>query len=155
MDLAVLLLILRLAGALILFLFLGVIAWLIYQDIHTATATVGGGQGEYGILRVVQGEEGAEGESHPLLPVTSIGRAPGNTIVLEDDFVSNEHTLLMLRGQQWWVEDLNSRNGTFLNGTPLAEPTIVSPGDLLTIGQTELKVEPAQVQRQQQASAVA
>ena len=145
MDPAVLLLILRLAGAIFLFVFLAVIAWLIYQDIRTQTAFAAERQKQYGVLRKVNGEDSTpEGETvYPLLPVTSIGRAPGNTVVLSDDFVSNEHALLMLRGQQWWVEDLNSRNGTFLNGNELSDPTMVSAGDLLTIGQTELKVEPA------------
>ena len=144
MDLAVLLLILRLAGAFLLFAFLALLAWLIYQDIRKATAAAVERQRQYGVLRAVNSENGAtdEGEIYPLLPVTSIGRAPGNTVVLSDDFVSNEHALLMLRGQQWWVEDLNSRNGTFLNGVQLEDATIVSAGDLLTIGQTELKVEP-------------
>lgn len=146
MDLAVLLLILRLAGAFLLFSFLGLIAWLIYQDIRTVTAAVVERERQYGVLRTVRDEEGETPEEElvfPLVPVTSIGRAAGNTVVLTDDYVSNEHALLMLRGQQWWLEDLNSRNGTFLNGVPLHEPTIVSPGDLLTIGRTELKVEPA------------
>jgi len=145
MDLAVLLLILRVAGAFLLFAFLGVIAWLIYQDIRTTTVAVAERQRQYGVLRRVRSEDGTASvdDVYPLLPVTSIGRAPGNTVVLSDDFVSNEHALLMLRGQQWWVEDLNSRNGTYLNGVQLADATIVSAGDLLTIGQTELKVEPS------------
>lgn len=145
MDLAVLLLILRLLGALLLFAFLGLIAWLIYQDIRNATAVVAERERQHGVLRTIRDEEGEAPEEEsifPLLPVTSIGRASGNTVVLTDDYVSNEHALLMLRGQQWWLEDLNSRNGTYLNGVPLQEPTIVSPGDLLTIGRTELKVEP-------------
>ena len=143
MDPAVLLLILRLAGAMLLFAFLAVIAWLIYQDIRTMTAVAAERQRQYGVLRKLNGDNSSAGEAiYPLLPVTSIGRAPGNTVVLSDDFVSNEHALLMLRGQQWWVEDLNSRNGTFLNGDQLSDPTIVSAGDLLTIGRTELKVEP-------------
>jgi pSer/pThr/pTyr-binding forkhead associated (FHA) protein len=49
----------------------------------------------------------------------------------------------MLRGQQWWLEDLNSRNGTLLNDVPLHEATVVSPGDIITIGSTHLKIEPA------------
>lgn len=144
MDLAVLLLILRLGGAFFLFAFLGMIAWLIYRDIRTTTVAAEERHRQYGVLRTIRRDDDrtADGEVYPLLPVTSIGRAPGNTVVLSDDFVSNEHALLMLRGQQWWVEDLNSRNGTFLNGVQLEDATIVSAGDLLTIGQTELKVEP-------------
>jgi len=138
MSLPVLLFILRLVGAVILLAFLAVIAWLIYQDLRLVARAAAAQERPHGILRRLDGEASAV---FPLAPVTSIGRAPGNTIVLEDDYVSNEHALLMLRGQQWWVEDLNSRNGTLLNGERLHAPTIISAGDVLTIGSSQLKLE--------------
>jgi len=138
MSLPVLLFILRLVGAAILLAFLAVIAWLIYQDLRLVARAAAAQEKPHSILRRLDGEAGAV---FPLAPVTSIGRAPGNTIVLEDDYVSNEHALLMLRGQQWWVEDLNSRNGTLLNGERLHAPTIISAGDVLTIGGSQLKLE--------------
>jgi hypothetical protein len=82
-----------------------------------------------------------EGNQYPLLPVTGIGRNPSNTIVVEDDYASGEHLLIALRGQQWWLEDLGSSNGTLLNGQPLQEATIISVGDVITIGHTSLKLE--------------
>jgi len=138
MSLPVLLFVLRLVGAAILLAFLAVIAWLIYQDLRLVARAAAAQEKPHSILRRLDGEAGAV---FPLAPVTSIGRAPGNTIVLEDDYVSNEHALLMLRGQQWWVEDLNSRNGTLLNGERLHAPTIISAGDVLTIGGSQLKLE--------------
>jgi pSer/pThr/pTyr-binding forkhead associated (FHA) protein len=142
MSLPVLLLILRLAGALILLAFLAVIAWLIYLDIRATARAAAAREEPHGLLRLLDGDG-----SHifPLAPVTSIGRAPGNSIVLDDDYVSNEHALLMLRGRQWWIEDLNSRNGTLLNGERVEAATIISPGDVLTIGGSELKLEPLPV----------
>ncbi|MFN2181963.1 MAG: FHA domain-containing protein, partial [Candidatus Promineifilaceae bacterium] len=68
-----------------------------------------------------------------------------NTIVLEDAFVSAEHALLARRDAQWWLEDLNSRNGTLLNDLPLGESTVVSAGDVITIGSVQLKIEPSEV----------
>jgi pSer/pThr/pTyr-binding forkhead associated (FHA) protein len=50
--------------------------------------------------------------------------------------------LLSLRGSQWWLEDLNSRNGTLLNDSPLETPTVVTMGDVVTIGNTQFKLEP-------------
>lgn len=138
MSLPVLLFILRLVGAVILLAFLAVIAWLIYQDLRLVARAAAAQDKPHGLLRRLDGDAGAV---FPLAPVTSIGRAPGNTIVLEDDYVSNEHALLMLRGRQWWVEDLNSRNGTLLNGEPLHAATIISAGDVLTIGGSQLKLE--------------
>nr|MBP6804905.1 FHA domain-containing protein [Chloroflexota bacterium] len=40
-----------------------------------------------------------------------------------------------------WLEDLGSRNGTLLNGAPLVETAVISAGDVITIGGTDLKVE--------------
>jgi hypothetical protein len=142
MSLPVLLLILRLAGAALLLAFLGLILWLIYQDLRNVARVAAAQDEPYGLLRQLDGDAG---RVFPLGPVTSIGRAPGNNIVLEDDYVSNEHALLMLRGKQWWVEDLNSRNGTLLNGERLYSATIISAGDVLTIGNLQLKLEPLPV----------
>ena len=76
-----------------------------------------------GHLRVLASDSTTawEGTIFPLLPVTRIGRAEHNTIVLEDAFVSAEHALLTRREGQWWLEDLNSRNGTLLNDLAITE----------------------------------
>ncbi|HEU5370347.1 MAG TPA: FHA domain-containing protein [Ktedonobacterales bacterium] len=71
-----------------------------------------------------------------LEPVTTIGRGPTNTIVLEDSRISSEHTRLTYHDRQWWVEDLGSRNKTFLNGSqvPVGQSIPARPGDLLVLG---------------------
>ena len=81
------------------------------------------------------------GTSFPLLPLTSLGRGPMNTVVLNDTFCSQEHALVTWRGGQWWLEDRNSSNGTRLNGEKIAGPVVVSSGDVIGIGQIALKVE--------------
>ncbi len=81
------------------------------------------------------------GASYPLQPLTSLGRAPTNTVVLRDTFCSQEHAILTRRGGQWWLEDRNSSNGTRLNGDLILEPVVVSSGDVVGIGQVELKIE--------------
>lgn len=72
-------------------------------------------------------------------PVTTIGRGPTNTIVLEDARISSEHTRITYRDRQWWVEDLGSRNKTFLNGgqVPEGQGVPARPGDLLVLGPME------------------
>ena len=57
----------------------------------------------------------AAGAEFPLLAITSLGRAPTNTATLPDETTSLEHALIHLREGQWWLEDLDSRNGTRLN----------------------------------------
>jgi len=51
-----------------------------------------------------------------LQPETRIGAQPDNDIVLIDQYISGHHTRLRWDGSTWWVEDLGSRNGTYLNG---------------------------------------
>ena len=77
----------------------------------------------------------------PLSSVTSLGRSGGNTIVIDDSYASSEHALITLRGEQWWLEDLGSRNGTSLNDLPVNEAIVLSQGDIITIGDTQLKFE--------------
>ncbi|MCI0399386.1 MAG: FHA domain-containing protein, partial [Chloroflexi bacterium] len=113
MDPALTLFILRLASAALLLLFLATIGWLIYKDMRLTAAELAARQRQHGALRVLaDGAAPESSETFPLLPVTSIGRAPGNTLVLDDSYASNEHALISLRGNQWWLEDLGSRNGT-------------------------------------------
>ena len=81
------------------------------------------------------------GAEFPLLPITSLGRAPTNTASLPDDTASLEHALLHLRDGQWWLEDLASRNGTRLNDAAIDDPSPVMPGDIIGIGRVKLKME--------------
>ncbi len=77
----------------------------------------------------------------PLMPITSFGRAPTNSIVLDDDFASSEHCVVALRGGQWWLEDRSSRNGTTINGVLINQPVIVTTGDIIGIGQLRFRLE--------------
>lgn len=87
------------------------------------------------------GPRPAPGVSYPLLPVTSLGRAPTNTIVLDDAFISSDHAAITLRNGRWWLEDRGSSNGTQLNGYRIAEAVILSTGDIVTVGQVQLRIE--------------
>lgn len=73
-------------------------------------------------------------------PIVSIGRKPTNGIVLDDNFVSGEHTLLTWRDGRWWAEDYRSTNGTILNGAELNRPTPVLDGDVLQVGGVQLRI---------------
>ncbi len=78
-------------------------------------------------------------------PVLSIGRAADQSIVLEDGAVSRNHARLSLDGADAFVEDLGSRHGTLLNGTRIEARTKVAAGDVLRLGQLELRLEVANV----------
>jgi hypothetical protein len=69
-----------------------------------------------------------------------IGRADDSTLVLTDDFASSRHARLTNRGGQWYVEDLGSTNGTYLDQQRVQGPLLVSPGQPIRIGQTALEL---------------
>jgi hypothetical protein len=82
-----------------------------------------------------------EGTVIPLGTSTiTFGRAADSTVVLEDDFVSNQHARLVLNGTHWIVEDLGSTNGTWINRDKVTTPTVLQTGAQLRIGRTTLEL---------------
>jgi hypothetical protein len=69
-----------------------------------------------------------------------IGRADDSTLVLTDDFASSRHARLTNRGGAWYVEDLGSTNGTYLDQQRVQGPLLVQPGQPIRIGQTVLEL---------------
>ncbi len=80
-------------------------------------------------------EEGRRSRLVELLPRSSImiGRGPTNEVVLDDVAASREHCTLERRGDDWWVTDLQSRNGIRVNGEKVASARL-RPGDRVEIG---------------------
>ncbi|MEM7335496.1 MAG: FHA domain-containing protein [Chloroflexota bacterium] len=135
----VVLLLLRVFGAFLLFCFVGGISWLIYRDMQVTAESLAQKSQPIGSIQLITPNQ-AEPMLYSLLPVTTIGRSATNLVIIEDEFASNEHALLIRRGEQWWLEDLDSRNGTLLNDAVLAETAVVTPSDIITIGNTQLKI---------------
>jgi pSer/pThr/pTyr-binding forkhead associated (FHA) protein len=75
-------------------------------------------------------------DSRPIL----IGRADDSTLVLDDDYASTRHARISLQGEQWYVEDLGSTNGTYLDRARVASPTRVPPGVPIRIGKTVIEL---------------
>jgi hypothetical protein len=69
-----------------------------------------------------------------------IGRANDSTLVLTDDYASTRHARLVTRDGDWYVEDLGSTNGTYLDRTKVTGPTLVPPGVPIRIGKTVLEL---------------
>lgn len=85
------------------------------------------------------------GEGIPLDSVSEllIGRDEDCGLRLGDRSVSRHHARLRREGRRWLLEDLGSRFGTRLNGVPLDAPAAVAPGDTLSLGRVELRLEDA------------
>lgn len=142
MSLPQLLFIIRLLSAALLLGFLGFIAYTLYRDAQSVRVRETRGQ-KLGTLRIVEGlPEGAPpGTCFSLSAVNTIGRGERSTIVLDDSYVSQEHARLVRRDGRWWLDDLGSRNGTLLNDVPLTVSTVVSAGDIITIGRVAMLLE--------------
>lgn len=135
--------IVRIFLAVLLYGFLGLVAWLLWQDVRGAARVAEVRGRRLGRLVVLESglPELPPGAEFPLLAITSLGRAPTNTAALPDEATSLEHALLHLRDGQWWLEDLESRNGTRLNEAAIVEPSPVMAGDVIEVGRVKLKVE--------------
>lgn len=73
---------------------------------------------------------------------TVVGREAGSGIRLaHDEFASARHARIEPRLDGVWVEDLGSTNGTFVNDAPLTEARLLSAGDVLKVGATELRLQ--------------
>jgi pSer/pThr/pTyr-binding forkhead associated (FHA) protein len=70
----------------------------------------------------------------------TIGRSSESGLVIRDDYTSTHHARLMLWDENWVVQDLDSTNGTFLDGTRVTLPTAVPPGTPVTIGTTTFEL---------------
>ncbi len=71
---------------------------------------------------------------------TQIGRADACAIRLSDSYVSQVHARLYGKDGSWFVEDLGSTNGTFLNDRAVVQPVEVHAGDVVKVGKTVLEL---------------
>jgi hypothetical protein len=105
--------------------------------------TSGGRRGRAipGHLVVVSPEE-VRGSSFALAEELTIGRAPGCAVALPaDTFVSAMHARVFRRGDDYWVEDLGSTNGTLVNGRKVDVAMPVRRGDRVQVGRSVLELQ--------------
>ncbi|HTR33078.1 MAG TPA: FHA domain-containing protein [Gaiellaceae bacterium] len=74
----------------------------------------------------------------------TIGRGQTNDLTIpEDEYASTRHARIEPRRDGIWVEDIGSTNGTFVNGIRLTRERRLAPGDVVRVGETDLRFEPA------------
>jgi pSer/pThr/pTyr-binding forkhead associated (FHA) protein len=69
-----------------------------------------------------------------------IGRGSDAAIRLDDDYVSTRHARIAASGEQWFVEDLGSTNGTYIGSARITQPTTLTLGTQVRIGKTLLEL---------------
>ena len=81
-----------------------------------------------------------KGSMVPIRGVISLGRKEDNTIVLQDKFISGHHAKIFIKNREYILEDLDSTNGTFLNGKRIYGRVRLEEEDEITMGSLTLKV---------------
>ena len=131
---------LRLLFLVLLYLFLFFVVRVLVRDLRAAAREP---EAELGRLLVVAspGGEPRAGSVFALDAITTIGRDVNNTIVVDDPFASAEHTALTFRGRAWYVEDMGSTNGTYVNGGQIDGVAPIGYGDELQVGQVRFRLD--------------
>lgn len=95
------------------------------------------------VLTVTEAREssGLAGRRFAFTDEIAIGRGEDNDIVIPDVFVSHAHARIVARGNQYVIEDLGSRNHTYVNGEELEGSQYLQPGDEIRIGFVTLRFE--------------
>jgi pSer/pThr/pTyr-binding forkhead associated (FHA) protein len=93
------------------------------------------------MARLVVLSEGYTGRTYELkVDKTTIGRVEDNSFQIPDASVSSHHCEILLRGSDVVVKDLDSTNGSFINGEPITE-AVLKPGQVLRLGQIDVRLE--------------
>jgi pSer/pThr/pTyr-binding forkhead associated (FHA) protein len=110
---------------------------------HQARQLLGSAQVATGRLVVLQSPVLEQGSARALdSAAVAVGRGPQNDLVLEgDEFASVAHARFEPRRDGVWVEDVGSTNGTYVNGARLEKPRRLRAGDVVRVGETDLRYE--------------
>ena len=94
------------------------------------------------MARLVILSEGLTGRSHELkVETTTVGRVEDNAFQIPEASVSSHHCEIIQRGDDFYVRDLNSTNGTFVNGKQVTTEALLRPGGVFRLGTVDLRLE--------------
>jgi pSer/pThr/pTyr-binding forkhead associated (FHA) protein len=131
-------LVLRILFAMALFTFLGLAVLTIWRELQKTSALLSTQKVTSIQLKRLDFED--SGINDFTIPNITVGRDASCEYLVSDDTVSSHHARLTFHHQQWWVEDLNSTNGTLLNNDPVTVPTVIISGDELRVGKISIQL---------------
>ncbi len=136
---AIFFLILRAILVIALYGFLGWAFYTLWRDLRTASATVQARKAPAISLSITNTLDDQTRTFN--LTEIMIGRSVAATYTIRNETVSSNHARLSYHQSQWWIEDLHSTNGSFLNEERIYMPTVVMNGDDLRCGQVNIQVK--------------
>ncbi len=128
-------LVLRIGLAIVLYIFLWRVFQTLWQELKQQ-GTILSSQKKPGIHLEAKMENGKEFRYHFWQPNVVIGRGSQCDISLMDEALSVSHARISFHHGHWWLEDLGSTNGSFLNKDQIAVPTVIITGDQFKCGNT-------------------
>jgi pSer/pThr/pTyr-binding forkhead associated (FHA) protein len=137
---ATVVLLLRLTLAVALYAFLGWALWNLLREFKQQGDKLST-QKKPAITLTVQIEQDQQSVRTFSQPQIMIGRDSNCDLSIMDEALSAHHARLTHHHGQWWLEDLNSTNGTFLNREKLSTPAVVITGDHFKCGNTVFSIE--------------
>lgn len=99
-------------------------------------------KGSFG-LEIINSGNSTDLKDGSIIPIRSdltIGRKDNNSIVLSDPHISGNHAQIIVRNDSLFIEDLNSTNGTYLNGNKISNKVKLSNKDEIKIGNSIFKI---------------
>lgn len=136
---SILVLFLRVLFLVLAYVFVGWIGYTIYKDLHALLHIRKESLDSPIILRVVVDQEPIEKQF--AMAEIIIGRDPDCDFTIPDETISLRHCKLSFHHKQWWANDLNSTNGSFLNDAPIDSPIIITDGDVLRLGKVSIIIQ--------------
>ncbi len=137
---ATIVLALRLALAITLFAFLGWAYSILLRDLRQQGTKLAA-QKKLGITFRIKADQGKESVRHFNQAEMILGRDANCDLSVMDEALSAHHARVTYHHGQWWLEDLNSTNGTFLNRERLTTPVVVITGDEFRCGNTNFSIQ--------------
>ena len=92
------------------------------------------------VVKAGENENMKKGSVIPLGTILTIGRKPDNMLIMKDQYCSGHHARIFLKNGTYFLEDMESTNGTLLNGSKLEGKSLLNIGDEIKIGSCFLKV---------------
>jgi len=135
---AIITLILRILLVILAYAFIGGVGYLIYKDLKSTVY-----QQELVAIPLIIMQVNMDQQTITKRfsqPEIILGRDPSCDLILDNSKISLRHSRVTFHDKHWWVEDLDSTNGSFLNNVSIDTPTVITNGDQLKLGHVLINI---------------